>query len=64
MPQTHGLNFPPELVVRVVVGQQLLEKFIGGGVQGGGEELHVMLVEEWEDQALQTQHHNSLKKQH
>ena len=49
LPPTQGLNFPPELVIGVVVGQQLFEKFIGGGVKGGGEELHVMLVEEREE---------------
>ena len=36
-------------MIGVVVGEQLLEELIGGGVQRGGQGLHVVLVEEGED---------------
>merc|ERR1719266_1254553 len=42
--QESGLNFPPELVVGVVVGEQLLEQLIGGRVKGRRQQLHVVLV--------------------
>ena len=42
--QESSLNFPPELVVGVVVGEQLLEQLIGGRVKGCRQQLHVVLV--------------------